>query len=225
MSRAVAYFRTSSKTNVGGDSSKRQREAVERYAQANDIEIVREFYDAAVSGADPIDARKGFVEMLAYMKSNGAKCILVENASRFARDAVVALVGYDWLKAQGFELIPVDAPTHFTDDTPTAKLVRTILVAVSEFEKTQTVAKLRAARIRKSIEKYGADENGRPLKRIEGGRLTRPVEHIERARELRANDMTLQAVADQMSKERMRHKTGRKYAPMEVSRMIKGKSG
>ena len=32
---AFAYFRTSSATNVGGDSDKRQRAAVQAYARAN----------------------------------------------------------------------------------------------------------------------------------------------------------------------------------------------
>jgi DNA invertase Pin-like site-specific DNA recombinase len=59
--KAVAYFRTSSTTNVGADkdSEKRQREAVMSYARSSGHEVVGEFYDAAVSGADPVDARPG----------------------------------------------------------------------------------------------------------------------------------------------------------------------
>lgn len=112
---AVAYFRTSSATNVGADkdSLKRQAEAVQAYAKANDIEIVREFYDAAVSGADPIHERDGFAEMLAYMAGNGARTILVENASRFARDLTVQLTGHSMLKGLGYDLVPVDAPSTF----------------------------------------------------------------------------------------------------------------
>jgi DNA invertase Pin-like site-specific DNA recombinase len=43
------------------------------------------------------------------------------------------------------------APTHFIEDTPTAVLVRQVLGAVAEFEKTTLVAKLAAARRRKRI--------------------------------------------------------------------------
>src|SRR4051812_44309167 len=51
---AVAYFRTSSAANVGADKDtvQRQRDAVTAYAAAHGLTIVREFYDAAVSGAD-----------------------------------------------------------------------------------------------------------------------------------------------------------------------------
>src|SRR3954454_10227837 len=117
---AVAYYRTSSAANVGADrdSLARQREAVTAYAKAHGLEIVEEFYDAAVSGADPIDRRPGFVTILEYVHGNGARTILVENASRFARDLAVQLAGHDLLKARGIDLIPVDAPEHFTDETP-----------------------------------------------------------------------------------------------------------
>ena len=46
-------------------------------------------------------------------------------------------------------LIPASAPDHFTEDTPTAVLVRQVLVAIAQFEKASTVAKLKAARDRK----------------------------------------------------------------------------
>src|SRR3954453_20874749 len=151
---AVAYYRTSSAANVGADkdSLARQRDAVIAYAKAHGLEIVREFNDPAVSGADPIDQRPGFVELLAYVHGNGARTILVENASRFARDLAVQLAGHDLLKARGIELIPVDAPDHFLDETPTAVMVRQILGAVAQFEKAGLGQKLRHARERKRAE-------------------------------------------------------------------------
>ncbi|HEX6014466.1 MAG TPA: recombinase family protein, partial [Geminicoccaceae bacterium] len=110
---AVAYCRTSSAANVGPDkdSLARQRAAVTAYAKAHRLEIVREFRDEAVSGADPIDRRPGFVAMLAYLHAGGggARTILVETASRFARDLAVQLTGHDLLRAPGIELVPVDA--------------------------------------------------------------------------------------------------------------------
>jgi DNA invertase Pin-like site-specific DNA recombinase len=59
--KAVAYMRTSSATNVGADkdSERRQRAAIENYAKGAGYELVAEYYDAAVSGADPIETRPG----------------------------------------------------------------------------------------------------------------------------------------------------------------------
>ena len=62
---AVAYYRTSSAGNVGADkdSEKRQRAAVQAYAKAHGDDIIKKYYNAAVSGSDPIDQRDGFRAM------------------------------------------------------------------------------------------------------------------------------------------------------------------
>ncbi len=148
---AVAYIPTSSAANVGSDkdSDKRQRAAIQAFAKAAGYEIVAEFYDAAVSGADHINKRKGFAEMLDKIASNGARTILVETPDRFARDLAVQLAGHDFLKTRGIALIPATAPDFFMEDTPTAVLVRQVLGAIAQFEKASLVAKLKASRDRK----------------------------------------------------------------------------
>jgi len=57
---AVAYLRTSSATNAGADkdSDKRQRAAITAFAKAHGYTIVAEYYDAEMSGADPIAERR-----------------------------------------------------------------------------------------------------------------------------------------------------------------------
>jgi hypothetical protein len=73
----------------------------------------------------------------------------VESPDRFARDLAVQLAGHDHLRKLGVTLIPATAPDFFTEDTPTAVLVRQVLGAIAQFEKATTVAKLKAARDRK----------------------------------------------------------------------------
>jgi DNA invertase Pin-like site-specific DNA recombinase len=162
---ALAYLRTSSASNVGADkdSDKRQREAINAFAQRTGFEIEGEFYDAAVSGADAIETRPGFAAMLKQIAGNGARTIIVETASRFARDLIVQETGHRMLKAQGIEIIAADSPTTFIDDGPTSRLVRQVLGAVAEFDKAMTVAKLRGARERKRREN-GWCEGGKPLR-------------------------------------------------------------
>ena len=52
LTKAVAYYRTSSQSNVGEDkdSLPRQKRAVEGYAKSNSIEIVAFEYDKSTSG-------------------------------------------------------------------------------------------------------------------------------------------------------------------------------
>ena len=153
MKQAVAYLRTSSAANVGEDkdSHKRQMAAIESFAKRAKYNIaLPPYYDAAVSGADPVNERPGFSEMMAYLGEHpDIKVILVETANRFARDLVVQETGYRMLQDRGIGLIAVGSPDSFLDDSPTTDLIRQVLGAVSQFEKAMIVSKLRAARERK----------------------------------------------------------------------------
>ena len=152
--KAVAYYRTSSETNVGADKDtlKRQREAVSKFAKSAGFDLIAEYSDDGVKGADPVDQRPGFTAMVARIAGNGVRTIIVETASRFARDLIVQETGWRMLKDAGVTLIAADSPDAFLDDTPTAVLIRQILGAVSQFEKAMLVAKLKGARDRKKAE-------------------------------------------------------------------------
>ena len=138
--QAVAYLRTSSAANVADeknpdrDSDKRQRAAIAAYAKRAGVQIVDEYYDEAVSGADHIDTRPGFKAMLERLLSNGVRTIVVETANRFARDLMVQEVGFAMLKERGITLIAADSPDAFLDDTPTSRLIRQVLGSVPSLE-------------------------------------------------------------------------------------------
>lgn len=218
---AFAYLRTSSAANVGADkdSDKRQLRAIEAFARSRGFEIVGTFYDAAVSGADPIETRPGMMELLEAVLSNGTRTILVESPDRFARDAIVQELGHRMLKERGVDLIPTTAPDYFTTDTPTTELVRTILGAVSAFDRRQTVAKLKGARDRRSAE----------LGRRVEGRKPVPADAVEAARRLyRRNPKTglrrsLRVIAAELAE--LGHMSGGKPFNPNSVRQILEKAG
>lgn len=207
---AVAYLRTSSATNIAdNDSAARQRAAVHAYAASQGIAIVGEYYDMAVSGADRIDERAGFNAMLTYMAGNGARTIIVENASRFARDLVVQEVGYASLKSQGFMLIAADDPDAFTADTPTAIMVRQILGAVSQFEKASLVIKMKVAR----------DRIRTATGRCEGPKqVAEPIRTL--ASMLHAEGLSLRAVSAKLALAGFVGPSGANYGAESIKRML-----
>lgn len=223
MRKAVAYLRTSSAANVGADkdSDKRQLAAIRAYAKSAGFEVVDIYYDAAVSGADPVTERPGFMEMLNRVVSNGAKTILVESPDRFARDLAVQLAGHDMLKAQGIALIPATAPDFFTEDTPTAVLVRQVLGAIAQFEKASTVAKLAAARKRKR-EATGKCEGrkGHAELRPEVVALVRELRHAGAGRKPKTGVLSLREIAAELAARGHVSPTGRPFNPKSIASML-----
>lgn len=221
---ALAYLRTSSSTNIGPDkdSDKRQMAAISGYAKRAGFEIVLPpYYDAAVSGADPIDGRPGFAQMFTYLADHPeVHTILVETASRFARDLIVQETGYRMLLERGITVIPVDSPDYFSEETPTAVLIRQILGAVSQFEKAMLVSKLRVARERKRAttgkcggRKSHAEKNPLTVQ------LARSLRWInKRTREQRS----MRAIADELQKQGHVAKSGKPYGPSAIKSMLDG---
>jgi DNA invertase Pin-like site-specific DNA recombinase len=212
--KAIAYLRTSSAANVGRDkdSDKRQRAAIAAFAKARGYQIAEEFYDAAVSGADPIDQRPGFKAMLDRIAGNGVKVILVESPDRFARDLAVQLAGHSYLEGLGVELVPTTAPDFFTEDTPTAVLVRQVLGAISQFEKASLVAKLRAARERK----VAAGGRGTGRWRYDEAR----PEVVAMARELHAQGMSYRKISAALAGRGYVTSKGKPYVASAVQTML-----
>ena len=210
MTTAVAYYRTSSAANCSPDkdSLRRQQEAVRAHAAAHGLEIVAEHHEAAISGADHLGDRPGFAAMLAAAATAGATVILVEAASRFARDLVVQETGVAMLKAQGLTLVAVDDPDAFTADTPT---VRQVLGAVAEFEKAALVAKLKGARDRKSAALGRRCEGRKPV----------PAPVVDEARRL-ASGRSLRQVAAELAALGHLAPGGKPYGAGSVAAMLKG---
>jgi DNA invertase Pin-like site-specific DNA recombinase len=218
MQKAIAYYRTSSAANVGDDkdSLARQRVAVEAYAKRAEYEIVDSYYDAAVSGADQVDARPGFAAMLARIAGNGVRTIIVEAASRFARDLIVQETGCRFLCDAGITLIAADSPDSFLDDTPTAVLIRQVLGAVSQFEKAALVAKLKGARQRKrasGVKVEGRKSYGEAVPATVG-----------RAKALKAEGLSLRQVTERLASEGYQTSAGTPYQSTAVGRMISGRT-
>jgi DNA invertase Pin-like site-specific DNA recombinase len=161
---AVAYFRTSSAANVGADrdSLPRQRAAVQAFAKDNRFEIVGEYRDDAVSGADAIDGRDGFNAMLDRIEGNGVRTVIVESATRFARTMLAAELGIVQLQKLGVTVLTAAGENLTEEENPERIAMRQMAIVFSQLEKSRLVHKLKAARDRKRA-KEGRCEGRKPV--------------------------------------------------------------
>jgi DNA invertase Pin-like site-specific DNA recombinase len=219
--KAFAYLRTSSAANIGEekDSGRRQLAAIEAFARRAGIELAGTFHDEAVKGSDPIDTRPGFAAMLEAVEGNGTRTIIVETANRFARDLMVQEVGFAMLKARGIDLIAADSPTSFLDDTPTARLIRQVLGAVSEFEKAMLVAKLKGARDRKR--RAGVKVEGRKSIAEEKPQTIELARNLARARP-KGGKRSLREISAALATAGHTTRSGKQYAATAIKLMLQG---
>jgi len=178
---AVSYLRVSGKGQVGGHGFTRQRDTIRRYAKANGIELVAEFRDEGVTGTKELENRPGLAALLDRVESNGVRLVLIERADRLARDLMIGEVILGQFRELGVQVIGADSGTELTvgDDDPTRKLIRQVLGAVAEFDKSVTVLKLRAARER-IRQRTGRCEGRKPF-----GERPGEAAALERIRQLR----------------------------------------
>jgi len=148
--KAFSYLRVSGKGQVLGDGFPRQREAIEKYAKAHGIVIEEEFRDEGISGTTELADRDGLARLIDRIESNGVRTVLVERSDRVARDLLVGEVILGQFRDLGVTVIEAASGNVLTadDGDATKVLIRQILGAVAQFDKSVTVAKLRAARDR-----------------------------------------------------------------------------
>src|SRR5262249_38907756 len=133
---AVSYLRVSGKGQVEGDGFPRQRATIARYARSAGLELTGEYLDEGVSGTKDLDSREGLSELLARIRANGVRVVLVERADRLARDLVVSELILNQFRTLGVKVIAADSGTDLAvgEDDPTRVLIRQVLGAVAQFE-------------------------------------------------------------------------------------------
>jgi DNA invertase Pin-like site-specific DNA recombinase len=213
VTKSFAYLRVSGKGQIQGDGFTRQLTAIKKYAAEHDIKVVNVFREKGVSGAKDLENRPAFVEMMVALHGNGVKLVLVEKLDRLARDLMVQETIIGDLRKHGFDLISVAEPDLLQDD-PTRKLMRQIMGAVSEYEKTMIVLKLRGARQRRKA-KTGRCEGAKAY-----GSLPGEAQVIERMKELRTAGMGFDRIAAALNADGIKPRRGTKWWGLSVNNVL-----
>jgi DNA invertase Pin-like site-specific DNA recombinase len=240
---AIAYLRTSSAANVNGsqrhktatldkDSEHRQRDAIAVFAKRSGYELVAEFYDAAVSGADPIQDRPGFAALLDRIEGNGVRTVIVEDASRFARELMAQELGITLLIQREVRLLTAGGDDLTASDDPSRKMMRQIAGAFAEYEKARLVAKLRAARERKRQTRGKCEGRRTRIERAqlrgdtgEAQRLEAAIamaKRLHRASPKTGKRMSLRKISDELAAAGHLNERGKPFNPWSIQNMLSG---
>jgi DNA invertase Pin-like site-specific DNA recombinase len=130
---------------------------------------------------------------------------------------MVQEVGHAKLRERGIDLVAADKPGSFLDDTPTAKLVRQVLGAISEFDKAMTVAKLRGARERKRRDAGKCE--GRKSHAELNPALVATAKRLRRQRP-KGGRMSLRAISTELAARGYLNENGRPFAAASIKNML-----
>ena len=198
---AVAYLRAS--TTEQHLSPDAQRAEIDAWAAREGVYVAAYALDAGVSGSTPVDAREGFLEALSALDEHGASMLAVARRDRLARSVVVAAVAGQLVADHGARIVAADGSGN--GDGPEAELMRVILDGFAAYERARIISRTRAALAVKRAR--GECIGGVPY----GSRLADDGVHLEphpdeqralqRLRELRADGLSLRAVAARLDAE------------------------
>lgn len=219
--KALAYLRVSGKGQINKGGFPRQKDVIGKYAKANGFEVIAEYRDEGVSGTKELERRQGLAALLDHVESDGIDAVLVERADRLARDLMVSEVILGQFRDLGVSVISADSGVDLTtgDDDPTRTLIRQVLGAVSQFEKSVIVLKLRAARER-TKRKTGHCEGRKPYGYYPGE--DRAIERIKQLyRKPRGEKrMGFRAIARQLNKEGVPTRSGADWSDTQVRSIL-----
>jgi DNA invertase Pin-like site-specific DNA recombinase len=213
MIKAFAYLRVSGKGQVEGDGFTRQLEAIKKYAAANDIKIAKVYQEQGVSGTTDWEGRPAFSEMMAALLANGTRTVLVERLDRCARDLMVQESIIADFKRKGLSIISVNEPDLCSDD-PSRVLMRQMLGAFFQYEKTLLVAKLKGARMRARAT-YGTCEGRKPYGTRDGETYI-----IELIQSRRASGMAIDKIAETLNDAGHKPRSGAKWYGSSVRNVL-----
>jgi DNA invertase Pin-like site-specific DNA recombinase len=180
----ISYIRVSGRGQLDGDGPERQREAVRNFCVAKGLHCTDEFFEEAVSGTVEGVNRPKFSRMLDFIDRDlpikTTQAIVVERMDRLARDLMVSEVLLAEMRKRGIQVFSadqgelIDMAADGADVDPTRVLIRQIMGALSQWEKTNLVRKLRAAKNRKKAQgihcegtaRYGATPQEKTIKHL-----------------------------------------------------------
>ena len=126
--KKVAFYGRYSSNSQNEQSIEGQLHVCEQYAAANDLQIVAQYVDRAISGKS--DNRPQFQQMIADSSKGMFEGILLYKLDRFARNRYHSAVYKHKLRENGVRLI--SATEHLTD-TPEGIMLEAVLEGIDEF--------------------------------------------------------------------------------------------
>lgn len=220
--KAISYIRVSGQGQCEGDGPDRQREKIKAFCQAHGIEYSAEAFERGVSGTVEALDRPAFVDALSLVHPANAiltneYCLVVERLDRLARDLMVQELLLSECRKRGIKVYAADQgliDVANDEGNPTQTLVRQIMGAIAQWEKSVIVMKLRGARERKKR------ETGRCEGPLPYGSLAGESTILAYARDLKRRGHPFSHIAGSLNLSGYKTRTGKPWNKARVAHLF-----
>jgi DNA invertase Pin-like site-specific DNA recombinase len=218
LTEAVIYCRVSTEEQAAsGLGLEAQEYRCRSWAEADGLTVVEVVRDEGVS-ARTLE-REGLQRAIALLRPG--RVLVAYKLDRLTRTVSDFPTLARMIEAQDGEWATV--AERFDTASATGRLVLNVLLALSEHERDQTAERTRLALAakRQRGERIGTTPLGYvtlPDKSL--AVVEQEMAAVSRARELRAQGLTLQAIADQLTQEGFQTKRGGRWYPTTVKRIV-----
>ncbi len=216
--KAIAYLRCS--TDRQDLSPDAQRDAISAWAEREDVEVVAWHEDRGVSGGAELEDRPGLTAAVADLARLGAGVLVVAKRDRLARDVLTAALVERLAERSGARIVSADGTGN--GNTPEAALLRSMIDAFAAYERALIRSRTKAALAVKKAR--GERVGGVPYGfRDEGGVLVEDEREqvvVKRARELRAEGLSLRAIGRSLLEEGHTPRSARRWHVAVLSRLV-----
>jgi DNA invertase Pin-like site-specific DNA recombinase len=211
---AYAYCRVSGLSQAGEDRDgiERQSIAIRTWAAANNHHIVKWFKDA-ITGKTDLEDRPALYSLMAALHANGTRVVIIENVGRLARELMIQESVIADFQRNGFEIISTTEPDLCSKE-PTRILLRQMMGAFMQYERTMIVQKLWGARQRAAAKDKNYTEGRKPFGHRPGEQLV-----IDRIVAMRAEKMSLPQIANALNGDGTMARAGR-WHPTSVRNVL-----
>lgn len=142
--KVVSYVRISSDSQIDNTSIEEQSEKIDLYCKLHGIQLIRTFKDEGESGSKT-DKRKGYNDMLEYIKDNDIDSIIVYKADRIHRSLKNLLIMIDDLEEIKVAFISVTE--QFDTSNAQGMLFLQMIGSFAEFERKTINARTKSGRV------------------------------------------------------------------------------
>jgi DNA invertase Pin-like site-specific DNA recombinase len=225
--KLIAYLRVSTdKQAEEGYGLDVQAADVKQWAKDHGHKIVDVLTDDGVSGSNGLDTREALPEALLALGAGRASGLLIPKLDRLSRDMLLQeqLLREVWsIGAEVFSALGSEQNLRDDPDDPGRKMLRQILGAVNEYERSIIVLRLRKGRAAKAARggyAYGSPAFGQ---RAADRQLVTDEREAEVAAEMaamRANGLSLREIAAALNSAGRKPKRGDVWHPVTVSRVL-----